>query len=74
MAMNTLEELRYLRKNLRTLKADNLRTMRRYARTFGSGDSLASYMSGMANGKTAALSQLDYLINRLEMEKDYGNA
>ena len=72
--MNTLEELRFLRKNLRALKADNLRTMRYYKRSFGSGDSLASYMSGMANGKTAALSQLDYLINRLEMEKEYGNA
>ena len=67
--MNMLVELRYLRKNLRALKADNLRTMRRYARSFGSSDSLASYMSGMANGKTAALSQLDYLINRLEMEE-----
>ena len=67
--MNMLVELRYLRKNLRALKADNLRNMRRYARLFGSSDSLASYMSGMANGKTAALSQLDYLINRLEMEE-----
>ncbi len=67
--MNMLVELRYLRKNLRSLKAENLLTMRRYARSFGSGDSLASYMSGMANGKTAALVQLDYLISRLEMEE-----
>ena len=72
--MSILEDLRFFRKNLRKLKADNLRSMRYYKRQYGSSDSLANYMSGMANGKTAALSQIDYLISRLEMEEKYGNA
>ena len=72
--MNMLQELRQFRQTLRDLKADNLRAMRRYERLFGKADGLAYHMSGMANGKTAALMQIDYLIERLEMEEEYGNA
>ena len=74
MAMNMLQELRQFRQTLRDLKANNLRAMRRYERLFGKSDGLAFHMSGMAQGKTAALMQIDYLIARLEMEEEYGNA
>jgi len=72
--MNMLQELRQYRQTLRDLKADNLRSMRHYKREFGKHSSLTHYMDGMANGKTAALMQVDYFITRLEMEEEYGNA
>ena len=72
--MNILQDLRQFRQTLRDLKADNLRTMRKYERLFGKADALTYHMSGMAHGKTAALMQIDYLIARLEMEEEYGNA
>ena len=72
--MNMLQELRQYRKTLRDLKADNLRAMRKYKSLFGKADALTAYMDGMANGKTAALMQIDYFITRLEMEEEYGNA
>ena len=72
--MNMLQELRQFKQTLRNLKADNLRAMRKYKRLFGKADALTAHMDGMANGKTAALMQIDYLIARLEMEEEYGNA
>ena len=72
--MNTLEELRNFKQTLRNLKADNLRSMRYYKREYGPNDSVASFMSGMATGKTAPLMQIDYLIARLEMEEEYGDS
>ena len=72
--MTILQELRQYRQTLRDLKAENLRSMRKYQRLFGKKDTLAHYMEGMANGKTAALMQIDYFITRLEMEEEYGNA
>ena len=71
--MNVLRELHIYRKNLRKLKADNLRSMRYYNREYGPSDSVANFMKGMATGKTAALMSLDYIIKRLEMEEEYGN-
>tara|TARA_Y100000361_G_scaffold12376_1_gene9811 strand:- start:2790 stop:3008 length:219 start_codon:yes stop_codon:yes gene_type:complete len=71
--MNVLRELHIYRKNLRKLKADNLRSMRYYKREYGPNDSVASFMSGMATGKTAALMSLDCIIQRLEREEKYGN-
>lgn len=72
--MNTLNELRSFRQNLRNLKADNLRAMRYYKREYGHSDAVANFMSGMAKGKTAPLMTLDHLIKRLELEEEYGNA
>ncbi len=72
--MDVLEEMRNFRQNLRNLKADNLRTMRDYERRFGKNDSIASFMSGMAKGKSAPLMSIDYIIRRLEMEEEHGNS
>lgn len=72
--MNVLEEMRNFRQNLRKLKADNLRTMRDYERRFGKNDSITSFMSGMAKGKSAPLMSIDYIIRRLEMEEEYGDS
>ena len=72
--MNTLQELRNFRQNLRNLKADNLRSMRYYKREYGDMNTVTNFMSGMAKGKTAPLMTLDRLIKRLEMEEEHGNA
>jgi hypothetical protein len=74
MAMSILKELRQYRKTLRDLKAENGEEKRHYKREFGKNSSITYYMDGMANGKTAALMQIDYFIARLEMEEEYGNA
>jgi hypothetical protein len=65
MSPDLLTELRNFRQNLRDLKADNLRQMRRYKRD-RFDTSLGSFMHGMALGKTAALEYIDRMINVLE--------
>jgi hypothetical protein len=65
MSPDLLVELRNFRKNLRDLKADNLRQMRKYKRD-RFDTSLGSFMHGMALGKTAALDHIDRMINVLE--------
>lgn len=72
MSPDLLTELRNFRQNLRDCKADNLRQMRRYRRE-GFGGSIASFMHGMASGKTAALEHLDLMINVLERSDDTQN-
>lgn len=74
MSLDLLEEMRNFRQNLRNLKADNLRTMRDYERKFGKNDNVASFMSGMARGKTAPLMSIDHIIRRLEMEEKHGDS
>jgi len=65
MSPNLLVELRNFRQDLRDLKADNLKQMRKYKRD-RFDTSLGSFMHGMALGKTAALDRLDRMINVLE--------
>ena len=72
MSPDLLVELRNFRQNLRDLKADNLRDMRRYKRD-RFDTSLGSFMHGMALGKTAALEHLDRMISVLEGSNDTQN-
>ena len=72
MNPDLLVELRNFRQNLRDLKADNLRQMRRYKRD-RFDTSLGSFMHGMALGKTAALEHLDRMISVLEGSNDTQN-
>jgi hypothetical protein len=72
MSPDLLVELRNFRQNLRDLKADNLRQMRRYKRD-RFDTSLGSFMHGMALGKTAALEHLDRMISVLEGSNDTQN-
>ena len=72
MSPDLLVELRNFRQDLRDLKADNLRQMRRYKRE-GFGGSVASFMHGMAAGKTAPLSRIEWMISVLEESDDIQN-
>ena len=72
MSPDLLTELRNFRQDLRDLKANNLREMRRYKRD-RFDTSLGSFMHGMAVGKTAALEHLDRMISILEMRDDTQN-
>ena len=72
MSPNLLTELRNFRPDLRDLKADNLRQMRRYKRD-GFEGSVSSFMHGMAVGKTATLSRIEWMISRLEVSNDTQN-
>jgi hypothetical protein len=72
MNSDLLVELRNFRQDLRDLKADNLRQMRKYKRE-GFGDSVASFMSGMAMGKTAPLARIEWMISLLEASDDTQN-
>jgi hypothetical protein len=72
MSPDLLVELRNFRQNLRDLKADNLRQMRKYKRD-RFDTSLGSFMHGMALGKTAALEHLDRMISVLEGSNDTQN-
>ena len=65
MSPDLLTELRNFRQNLRDCKADNLRQMRRYKRD-GFEGSVASFMHGMAVGKAAPLSRIEWMISVLE--------
>ena len=69
MSPDLLTELRNFRQNLRDLKADNLRQMRRYKRD-RFDTSFGSFMHGMALGKTAALVHLDRMIYVLELRDE----
>jgi hypothetical protein len=72
MSPDLLTELRNFRQNLRNLKADNLREMRRYKRE-GFGPGMPDFMYGMALGKTSALSHIELMISILEMRDDTQN-
>ena len=69
MSPNLLTELRNFRQDLRDLKADNLRQMRRYKRD-GFEGSVASFMHGMAVGKSAPLARIEWMISMLERRDD----
>ena len=71
MSPDLLTELRNFRQDLRDLKADNLREYRRYKRE-GFGDSVSSFMKGMAVGKTAPLARIEWMISVLE--GNYGDS
>ena len=72
MSPDLLTELRNFRQDLRDLKADNLRQMRKYKRE-GLEGSVSSFMHGMAVGKTAPLSRIEWMISRLEGSDDTQN-
>ena len=72
MSPDLLTELRNFRQALRDLKAENLRDYRRYRRE-GFGAGIPDFMYGMALGKTAALSRLEWMINVLEESDDTQN-
>ncbi len=69
MSPDLLTELRNFRQDLRNLKADNLREMRRYKRE-GFGHGMPDFMYGMALGKTAALSHIELMISILELRDE----
>ena len=69
MSSDLLVQLRTFRQDLRDLKADNLRQMRKYKRE-GFEGSVASFMHGMAVGKTAPLSRIEWMISLLEASDD----
>ena len=69
MNSDLLVQLRNFRQDLRDLKADNLRQMRKYKRE-GFGGSVASFMHGMAVGKTAPLARIEWMISLLEASDD----
>lgn len=72
MNYDLLKELRSFRQDLRDMKADNLRLMRRYKREgFGSG--IPDFMHGMACGKSAPLSHIEWMISLLERSDDTQN-
>jgi hypothetical protein len=72
MSPDLLTELRNFRQDLRDLKADNLRQMRKYKRE-GFEGSVSSFMHGMAVGKTAPLSRIEWMISTLEARDDTQN-
>ena len=72
MSHDLLTELRNFRQDLRDLKADNLRQMRKYKRE-GFEGSVSSFMHGMAVGKTAPLSRIEWMISLLEARDDTQN-
>jgi hypothetical protein len=72
MSPDLLTELRKFRQDLRDLKADNLRQMRMYKRE-GFEGSVASFMHGMAVGKSAPLSRIEWMISVLEGDNDTQN-
>jgi len=72
MSPDLLTELRNFRQDLRDLKADNLRQMRRYKRE-GFEGSVSSFMHGMAVGKSAPLSHIEWMISMLEAVDDTPN-
>jgi hypothetical protein len=72
MSPDLLTELRNFRQDLRDLKADNLRQMRKYKRD-RFDTSLGSFMHGMAVGKTAPLSRIEWMISMLEARDDTQN-
>jgi len=72
MSPDLLVELRNFRQDLRDLKADNLRQMRKYKRE-GFEGSVSSFMHGMAVGKSASLSRIEWMISVLEESDDTQN-
>lgn len=72
MNSDLLVELRNFRQDLRDLKAENLRQMRKYKRE-GFEGSIASFMKGMAVGKTAPLARIEWMISLLEASDDTQN-
>jgi len=72
MNYDLLKELRSFRQDLRDLKADNLRECRRYRRE-GFGAGLGAFMYGMACGKSAPLSHIEWMISLLEGSDDTQN-
>ena len=72
MSPDLLTELRNFRQDLRDLKADNLRQMRKYKRD-RFDTSLGSFMHGLAVGKEAPLSRIEWMISLLEKSDDTQN-
>jgi len=72
MKSDLLVELRNFRQDLRDLKAENLRQMRKYKRE-GFEGSISSFMRGMAMGKTAPLARIEWMISLLEASDDIQN-
>ena len=69
MNSDLLVELRNFRQDLRDLKAENLRQMRKYKHE-GFECSISSFMRGMAMGKTAPLARVEWMISLLEASDD----
>ena len=65
----TLQDLLMWRKTLRSNRADNLRSYRKYKKMWGERDTMTCWMKGFAEGSTTPLQALDHII-RLEVMRN----
>ena len=65
----TLQDLLMWRKTLRSNRADNLRSYRRYKKMWGERDYMTTWMKGFAEGSVSPLQAIDYMI-KLEAMRD----